>query len=138
MQTLQMHKKSTSNNASKLATSIQKTEQIGEEIERRENERITALITSRRMYRLENTNVFYIESSKPSIVYYCRYTFASSGNFCSCKSFEFKGNLRDCKHLDMIPIGILKGKIIDVPALPKDVIKDNMVSKSYLEDEYTF
>jgi predicted nucleic acid-binding Zn finger protein len=125
-----VHKKSTSNKN-------QKTEQV-DLLEKK----VRALISSRRLYRLENSNIFYIESSKPNIVYYCRYTFGSNGNFCSCKSFEFYGHKKgDCKHLDMIPIGIMKGKIIDVTALPKDVKRDNgMISKtlSYLESEYSF
>ena len=75
------HKKSTSKN--------QEDEQV-EAVEIRRKERIAALVSSRRMYRLENTNIFYIESSKDNIVYYCRYTFTSKNNFCSCKDFEFR------------------------------------------------
>lgn len=129
MQTLEFVKKSTSK--------YHKTEQIGEELDQREL-RAATLINSRRMYRLEGSNVFYIESSKPNMVYYCRYTFASKGNFCSCKYFEFRGHKRDCYHLHMIPIGIMKGRIIDVPALPKELKRDNMVPKSYRDDDYDF
>jgi hypothetical protein len=108
-----VHKKQTSKN--------QKTEQV-EEVEIRRKERIEAFVSSRRMYRLEGSNIFYIESSKPSITYYCRYIFGSKGNnnFCSCKDFEYRGHKRDCCHLEMIPVGIMKGKIIDVSALPKE------------------
>lgn len=126
--------------AKKVTSKYQKTETI-EEIDRRENERIAALITSRRMFRLENSNIFYIESSKDNIFYFCKYSFTSptTGSFCSCKDFEFRGHKRNCYHLDlMIPMGIMKSKIVDVPALPKDVVRDNMISKSYLEDEYSF
>jgi hypothetical protein len=39
----------------------------------------------------------------------------------------------------MIPIGIMKGKIVDVPALPKELKRDNtMVSKSFRDDLYDF
>ena len=130
-QLLIVHKKSTSNKN-------QKTEQIDEEMDLREK-KVRALISRRRFYRLENSNIFYIESSKPNIVYYCRYTFGSKGNFCSCKDFEYRGTIRDCYHLThMIPIGIMKGKIVDVSALPKEQKRDNLVSKSYRDDEYDF
>ena len=49
------HKKSTSKN--------QEDEQV-EAVEIRRKERIAALVSSRRMYRLENTNIFYIETPK--------------------------------------------------------------------------
>ena len=125
------HKKSNSNKN-------QRTEQT-EEMDLREK-KVRALISRRRFYRLENSNIFYIESSKDNIFYYCRYTFGSKGNFCSCKDFEFRGTIRDCYHLThMIPIGIMKGKIIDVPALPKELKRGNsIVSKSYRDDEYDF
>jgi hypothetical protein len=113
----------------------QKTEQTVEEIERRENERIRALVSSRRMYKLENSDVFYIESSKDNIFYYCKLSFTSptTSSFCSCKDFEFRGHIRNCYHLElMIPMGIMKGKMVDVPALPKDVIRDNMIAKESL------
>ena len=46
----------------------------------------------------------------------------------------------DCKHLDMIPIGIMKQKIIDISSLPKEAKRDNtsIVSKSYRDDLYDF
>lgn len=122
------HKKSPSNKN-------QKTEQVEDLLEKK----VRALISSRRLYRLENSNIFYIESSKDNTFYYCRYTFGSKGNFCSCKDFEYRGTIRDCYHLtNMIPIGIMKGKIIDVSTLPKELKQENMVSKSYLDDEYDF
>jgi hypothetical protein len=127
-----VHKKSTSK-------TNQNTEQV-EESEIRRKERIAALVSSRRMYRLENSDIFYIESSKDNIFYFCKYSFSSKNNFCSCKDFEYRGTIRDCYHLShMIPIGIMKGKIIDVSALPKEVKRDNsMVSKSYRDDDYEF
>jgi hypothetical protein len=133
MQQLEIAKKSTSKyqNATKQV----------EEIVRREKERIEGLITSRRMYRLENSNIFYIESSKDNIFYFCKYSFGSptTSSFCSCKDFEYRGHKRDCYHLNvMIPMGIMKGKIIDVSALPKDVVRDNMVPESYRDDDYDF
>ena len=123
------HKKSTSNKN-------QKTEQVEDLLEKK----VRALISSRRFYRLENSNIFYIESSKDNIFYYCRYTFGSKGNFCSCKDFEYRGTIRDCYHLShMIPRGIMKNKIVDVPALPKEAKRDNtIVSKSYRDDLYDF
>ena len=122
-----IHKKSTSNKN-------QKTKQV-DLLEKK----VRALISSRRFYRLENSNIFYIESSKDNIFYYCRYSFGLKGNFCSCKDFEYRGTIRDCYHLThLIPIGIMKGKIIDIIALPKDVIRDNTVSKSFRDDLYDF
>ncbi len=52
------HKKSNSNKN-------QRTEQI-EEMDLREK-KVRALISRRRFYRLENSNIFYIESSKDNI-----------------------------------------------------------------------
>jgi predicted nucleic acid-binding Zn finger protein len=131
MQRIEFANKSTSKN--------QKTGPALVEDRREDKERIAALISSRRMYRLEGSNVFFIESSKPSITYYCRYIFGSKGNsFCSCKSFEFRGHQRDCIHLEMIPIGIMKGKIIDVHALPKELKRDNTVKLQYEKEEYSY
>ena len=123
-------------NKKSISNKNQKTEQVEDLLEKK----VKALISSRRFYRLENSNIFYIESSKDNIFYYCRYTFGSKGNFCSCKDFEYRGTIRDCYHLShMIPMGIMKNKIVDVPALPKEAKRDNsIVSKSYRDDVYDF
>ena len=63
-----VHKKISTSNKN------QKTEPVEEN--RREEDRIAALaLFSPMMYRLENSNVFFIESFKPSIAYYSRYLF---------------------------------------------------------------
>ena len=85
-------------NKKSISNKNQKTEQVEDLLEKK----VKALISSRRFYRLENSNIFYIESSKDNIFYYCRYTFGSKGNFCSCKDFEYRGTIRDCYHLSHI------------------------------------
>jgi hypothetical protein len=110
MQTLEFAKKSTSKN--------QKTEQV-EELEKRREERIEGLISSRRMFRVENSDVFYVESSKSNIYHYCKINFTTSFKFCSCEGFKFRRTR--CCHLDIIPKGIMKNAIIDVQKLPAEV-----------------
>ncbi len=67
-------------------------------------------------------------------------TTATTGSFCSCKSFEFRGKFRNCCHLDMIPIGIMKGKIVDVAKLPETAKKYsncNVTDLLYTKEQYS-
>ena len=69
MQRIEFAKKSTSKNQ-KQSTTV-------EEINRRKEERIAALISSRRIYRIEHSDVFWVESSKDNVYHYCKITFTS-------------------------------------------------------------
>ena len=124
MQTIEFAKKSMANNSKqKVVSNENKVEEI--EIIRRKEERIAALVSSRRIYRIENSDVFWVESSKNNVYHYCKISFTSKSDFrfCSCQDFKYRGQIRDCCHLEMIPIGIMKNKIVDVSALSKDAKK---------------
>ena len=137
MQTLDFANKSTSKN--------QNTEQV-KTIENIHEKKVGPSLSCRRIYRLEYSNVFYVESSsQENIFHYCNLNFTSGFTFCSCKDFKYRGEIRDCKHLEMIPLGIMKNVIVDVQKLPSFVKKDNHpqvcnVTKElpYTKESYSF
>ena len=131
-----MHEKSTSKYQKQSATI--------EEINRQKEERIAALVSSRRIYRIEQSDVFWVESSKDNVYHYCKMNFTAAATgfkFCSCEDFKYRGHIRDCCHLEVIPLGIMKNKIVDTDKLPQEATKDcncTVQELCYLEDEYSF
>jgi hypothetical protein len=113
------------------------------------------LATSRRVYRLKNSDTFYVESESTNDLYYfVRYE--PSFQWCSC--LDNSTRHIKCKHIFGIEFAIMKGTLKEVERLPKEAKRDNQLTKeqheqlllesnevieaisynSYREDEYSF
>jgi hypothetical protein len=110
----------------------QKTETQVEENMRERKGAILAL--SRNVLRIENSDTFYVKSESKDIWYFIKYE--PYWNWCSC--FDNSYRHERCKHIFAVEYSIRKGTLQDVDKLPSFVKRDNMVPKSYLEDEYSF
>jgi hypothetical protein len=78
------------------------------------------LATSKTIYRIVNTDVFYVESqTTDGLYYYAMFNTAKDFEWCSCKSFEH--HHEKCKHLQAIEFAIRKATVIDIDKLPKEV-----------------
>jgi len=108
------------------------TTEIVHEKDRREGKgRVIAI--SRTIYRITNTDVFYVESeSKDGMYYYVMFDTAKKFEWCSCKDFERRNNM--CKHLYAVSFAIKMNTVKDTEKLPPAAKK----SKGYEEDEYDF
>jgi predicted nucleic acid-binding Zn finger protein len=97
--------------------------------------RVIAL--SRRVYRIVNTDVFYVESeSNDEMYYYVMFNTDKGFEWCSCPSFE--NHHRKCKHLFGVEYAIRFATITDTEKLPTTAKKDNSKSKSWRDDDYGF
>ena len=99
------------------------------------------LAISRQVYRLLNSDVYYVESeSSDNIYYYVKYN-PSVFEWCSCKDFE-SNRFRICKHLYSIEFAIRFGTLKDIDKLPSEAKRygttTTIVSKSYEENQYDF
>ncbi len=103
---------------------------------------------SRRIYRLQNTDVFYVESeSSDNTYYFVKYNLSDSA-WCSCPDNSTRG--LKCKHLHTIEFAIRFATLKDTDKLPADAKRDTSVlespkpsqiaieAKSYTEDDYSF
>lgn len=106
--------------------------------DRRESRgRVIAL--SRRVYRINNTDVFYVESeSKDGLYYYVMFDTAKNFEWCSCPHFENRN--QKCKHVFGVEYSIRLGTVKDTDKLPQDIKKDNSSksTKSWKDDQYDF
>ena len=104
---------------------------------------------SRRIYRLQNTDVFYVESESSDNTYYFVKYNPSDSAWCSCPDNSTRG--MKCKHIWSIEFGMRFGTIKDTDKLPADAKRDTSVlespkpesiatieAKSYTEDDYSF
>ena len=106
------------------------------------------LAISRRMYRLLNSDVFYVESETSDDLYYFVKFKPDVFEWCCCPDNSTRHV--KCKHLFAIKFAIKWGTIKDIDKLPKeakrynnnnnDVVTTVTVSKSssWKEDEYSF
>jgi hypothetical protein len=77
---------------------------------------------SRRVYRIVNTDVLYVESeSNDDLYYYVMFNTDKDFGWCSCKSFE-NHHMR-CKHLHDVEYAIRWGTVTDTEKLPTTVKK---------------
>jgi hypothetical protein len=98
------------------------------------------LALSRRVYRLENSDTFYVESeSTDNLYYFVKYN-PSVFEWCACPDNSTR-HIK-CKHLYAIEFAIRFGTLKDIDKLPVEAKRygaTTAVSKSpYEEDEYSF
>lgn len=94
---------------------------------------------SRRVYRIQNSDVFYVESeSKDGMYYYVMYNTPKEFEWCSCPDYDRRH--QKCKHIHGVEFAIKGNTVIDTDKLPKEAVKDNrkVSNKSYKEDDYSF
>ena len=89
---------------------------------------------SRTILRIENSDTFYVQSESKDLYYFVKYE--PSFQWCSCLDNSMR-HIK-CKHLWGLEYAIRKGTLQDVEKLPSFVKRDNMVPKSYEEDDYSF
>jgi hypothetical protein len=128
MQQLEIeHKKS--NNSKQVVS------EKSEELDQRERKG-SHLALSRNVYRIQNTDTFYVESeTSKDLYYFVRYN-PSVFEWCSCPDNSYRKNT--CKHIFCIIASIKKGRIIDVDKLPQEAKRDSVVPESYRDDDYEF
>jgi predicted nucleic acid-binding Zn finger protein len=107
------------------------------------NGRVLAI--SRRIYRLMQTDVYYVESeSTDNVYYYVRYK-PDMIEWCSCLDNSTRG--LKCKHQFAIEFAIRMGTLKDIDKLPAEAKKAHIVvaeaeqaaiAESYRNDEYSF
>ena len=98
--------------------------------------RVIAL--SRRVYRLLNTDVYYVESESSDNTYYFVKFKPDVIEWCSCMDNSTRHVT--CKHLHAIIFAIRMGILKDTDKLPADAKRDTIAqdNKSYTEDDYSF
>jgi predicted nucleic acid-binding Zn finger protein len=107
------------------------TTELVENKDRREGKgRVIAL--SRLVYRIINTDAFYVESeTKDGLYYYVVFNTDRGLEWCSCKDHENARYKGKCKHLHGVEFSIKMGTYRDTDKLPSK-------TRSYKEDEYSF
>ena len=95
-----------------------------------------AIALSRRIYRLMQTDVFYVESESTDGIYYFVKFKPDVLEWCSCMDNSTIG--LKCKHLYAIEFAIRMNTLKDTDKLPAEVQVKREVTKSYTEDDYSF
>src|SRR5687768_4075565 len=99
---------------------------------------------SRKVYRLVNTDVFYVESESSNDTYYF-VKFKDILEWCSCPDSSMRG--MKCKHLHAIEFAIRLGTLKDTDRLPTEAkvrkaatatVGTTVAPKSYRDDDYSF
>lgn len=100
--------------------------------------RVIAL--SRRVYRLRNTDVFYVESESSDNIYYFFKYKVDVLEWCSCMDNSTRH--KRCKHIFAIEFAIRMGTLKDTNKLPEDAKRDTTVvidtNRSFEDDDYSF
>ena len=126
-----------------LTTSKEIVEQTNKKDRREGKGRVIAL--SRRIYRLLQTDVFYVESESTDNVYYYIKFKPDLLEWCSCPDNSMRG--QKCKHIWSIEFAIRMGIVKDTDRLPteakvrKVVVSATVVpttKSSYKDDDYSF
>jgi predicted nucleic acid-binding Zn finger protein len=100
---------------------------------------------SRRIYRLLQTDVFYVESESTDNVYYFVKFKPDVVEYCTCPDNSLRVGQMKCKHLWSIEFAIRLGSLRDIDRLPTEakvkkvvVVPAVVTPKSYTEDDYSF
>ena len=122
------HKKSTNNqkvvsNENKLETVENKREGKGR-----------SLATSRRVYRIQKSDTFYVESENSDNIYYFVRFNPSVFEWCSCPDNSMRSV--KCKHIFCIEYALRLETVKHVDKLPIEVKRE--VTKAYTEDDYSY
>jgi len=111
------------------------------------------LAISRRIYRLQNTDVFYVESESSDNSYYFVKFKPDVIEWCTCPDNSMSGGggvQMKCKHLHAIEFAIRLGTLKDTDKLPTDSKVRKVVitpippveavptKSSFINDEYSF
>jgi predicted nucleic acid-binding Zn finger protein len=101
---------------------------------------------SRRIYRLLQTDVFYVESESTDNVYYYVKFKPDVIEWCTCPDNSLRGGQMRCKHLHAIEFAIRLGTLKDTDRLPTEAKVRKVAAtaaakptaKPYTEDDYSF
>jgi predicted nucleic acid-binding Zn finger protein len=107
-----------------------------------------SLALTRNVYRLVNTDVFYVESESSNNTYYFVKFKPDVIEWCTCPDSSMRtggeGQIR-CKHLHAIEFAIRLGTLRDTDRLPTEAkvrktiaVTPTIKPKSYTEDDYSF
>jgi predicted nucleic acid-binding Zn finger protein len=110
------------------------------------------LVISRRIYRLLQTDVVYVESESTDNVYYFVKFKPDVIEWCSCPDNSLRGGQMRCKHLHAIEFVIRLGTVRDIEKLPTEAkVRKAVITKataivvptakssiSYKDDDYSF
>jgi predicted nucleic acid-binding Zn finger protein len=106
-----------------------------------------SLALTRNVYRLVNTDVFYVESESSNDIYYFVKFKPDAIEWCSCPDNSTRH--KKCKHLFAIEFAIKRGTIKEIDKLPITIteadIKEDTIqvapilksSSSYKDDDYS-
>ena len=80
-----------------------------------------SLALTRRIYRLLNTDVFYVESESSNDIYYFVKFKPDVIEWCSCPDNALRGGQMRCKHLHAIEFVLRLGTLRDIEKLPTEI-----------------
>jgi hypothetical protein len=140
MQNLEFaNKKSTNNQNQKIVS------KKSEELENKREGKGRSLATSHMIYRIQNTDTYYVQSERSENTYYfVRYNFGVL-EWCSCPDNSIRGI--KCKHQFAIEYAIRLGTLKDIDKLPKEAERftnqqieelEAVSYHSYRDDQYDF
>ncbi len=75
---------------------------------------------SRRIYRLQKTDVYYVESESSNDIYYFVKFKPDVLEWCTCPDNSLRGGQIKCKHLHAIEFAIRLGTLRDTDRLPTE------------------
>jgi predicted nucleic acid-binding Zn finger protein len=103
-----------------------------------------ALALTRKVYRLVNTDVFYVESESSNNTYYFVKFKPDVIEWCSCPDNSMREGQMRCKHIWSIEFAIRMGTLRDTDRLPTEAKVRKVAAtvsvprKSYTVDDYSF